>query len=232
MTEQPGPPTEPTPPPAPPPAPPPGAAVATGTAAPLIPGAGPPQPPYPAQLDIAYQEEYNRWLPLVKGLLAIPHFFALFFVLIAAYLGIIGAWFAVLFTGKYPPGIFNFVVGAYRWLARVNAYTRLQTDLYPPFSLDDDPNYPVRVVVQYPEQGIARWRPLLSWLLVIPYAICAYFVILIAGVCVVIAFFTILFTKKFPRELFDVVTISERWALRTFVYAEFMTEEYPPFVWA
>jgi hypothetical protein len=230
MTEQPGPPTEPTPPP--PAAPPPGVPAMAGTAQPLVPGAGPPNPPYPVQVDIGYQEEYSRFLPLFKWLLAIPHIFALLFVGLAAYFAILGAWLAVLFTGKYPRGIFDFLVGAMRWSARVNAYLRLQTDQYPPFSLEDDPNYPVRLVVQYPEQGIARWRPLLHWLMVLPYAICAYFVILVAGVCVFIGFFTILFTQKFPRELFDVVTIGERWSARTGAYYLFMTEEYPPFVWA
>ena len=185
-----------------------------------------------ARYDVAYQEEYNRWLPLVKWLLAIPHFVVLFFLFIAAYVVLVIGFFAVLFTREWPEGMFNFLVGVFRWTARVNAYVLFQVDQYPPFSLEDDPSYPVRVEIDYPQGGVARWRPLVSWLLVIPYSICAAVVLIIAEVCAFLAFFTILFTKKFPRGLFDIVTIGLRWWLRDQVYRFWMTEKYPPFVWA
>jgi Domain of unknown function (DUF4389) len=90
-------------------------------------------------LDYAYpdaERELNRWLPLVKWLLAIPHFIVLFFLDIAAFVVVILAWFAILFTGRYPPGIFDFVQGVIRWNNRVIAYALvLVTDRYPPFSL-------------------------------------------------------------------------------------------------
>ena len=89
-------------------------------------------------LDFAYPEarQMNRWLPLVKWLLAIPHYVVLFFLGIAALLSIIVAWFAILFTGRYPRSLFEFVVGVMRWSNRVNAYAfTLVTDQYPPFRL-------------------------------------------------------------------------------------------------
>ena len=89
-------------------------------------------------LDFAYPEakQMNRWLPLVKWLLAIPHYFVLFFLGIAVLLSVIVAWFAILFTGRYPRSIFEFVVGVMRWSNRVNAYAfTLVTDQYPPFRL-------------------------------------------------------------------------------------------------
>jgi hypothetical protein len=90
-------------------------------------------------LDYAYPDvprELNRWLPLVKWLLVIPHFIVLAFLSIAAVLATIGAWFAILFTGRYPRGIFNFVEGVLRWWQRVTAYAfLLVTDAYPPFRL-------------------------------------------------------------------------------------------------
>jgi len=80
--------------------------------------------------------ELNRWLPLVKWLLAIPHYIVLFFLDIAAVVVVVIAWFAILFTGRYPEGMFNFVVGVMRWSLRVTAYAfLLVTDRYPPFSL-------------------------------------------------------------------------------------------------
>jgi len=86
--------------------------------------------PYP---DVA---ELNRWLPLVKWLLAIPHWIILFFLGIATIVVVVISWFAILFTGQYPVGLFNFVVGVIRWSNRVSAYALLMvTDEYPPFRL-------------------------------------------------------------------------------------------------
>ncbi|HKG42950.1 MAG TPA: DUF4389 domain-containing protein [Gaiellaceae bacterium] len=80
--------------------------------------------------------DLNRWLPLVKWLLAIPHYIVLFFLLLAAIVSAIFAWFAILFTGRYPRGLFEFVVGVMRWGNRVTAYAfALVTDDYPPFRL-------------------------------------------------------------------------------------------------
>jgi hypothetical protein len=91
-------------------------------------------------LEINYpdvKKDLNRWLPLVKWFLAIPHYIVLCFIGIAAFVCIIVAWFAILFTGKYPRGIFDFVLGLYRWGLRVSAYAFiLVSDKYPPFSLD------------------------------------------------------------------------------------------------
>jgi hypothetical protein len=87
--------------------------------------------PYPdATRDI------NRYLPLVKWFLAIPHYIVLFFLFIATFVVVIIAWFAILFTGRYPRGLFDFVVGVARWANRVEAYAiTLVTDVYPPFRL-------------------------------------------------------------------------------------------------
>jgi hypothetical protein len=90
-------------------------------------------------IEIAYPDaarELNRWLPLVKWLLAIPHYFVLSFLAIAAILCVIAAWFAILFTGRYPRTLFNFVVGVFRWWLRVAAYAvLLVTDRYSPFRM-------------------------------------------------------------------------------------------------
>ena len=84
------------------------------------------------------KEDLNRWLPLVKWFLAIPHYIVLFFLGIAAIVSIVIAWFAILFTGRYPKGLFDFVVGVFRWCLRVAAYAfLLTTDRYPPFALSD-----------------------------------------------------------------------------------------------
>ena len=90
-------------------------------------------------LDFAYpdaQHDLNRWLPLVKWLLAIPHYIVLFFLSVGAFFAVVAAWFAILFTGRYPRALFDYVVGVGRWGLRVQAYAfLLVTDKYPPFSL-------------------------------------------------------------------------------------------------
>jgi hypothetical protein len=90
-------------------------------------------------LDLPYPDvprELNRWLPLVKWILAIPHFVVLFFLGIAAFVAVVVAWFAILFTGRYPRGLFDFVEGVIRWSNRVSGYALiLVTDRYPPFRL-------------------------------------------------------------------------------------------------
>ena len=88
------------------------------------------------ELDYPDARELNRWLPLVKWILAIPHYIVLAVLGVAAFICVVIAWFAIIFTGRYPRGLFDFVLGVNRWLLRVGAYMWLLiTDKYPPFSL-------------------------------------------------------------------------------------------------
>jgi hypothetical protein len=192
--------------------------------------AGPPSPVHPAQMEVAYPPELNRWLPLVKWLLAVPHYIVLWFLAIAAFFVGIFAFFAVLFTGRWPRGAFDFLVGVIRWAYRVVAYVHLMVDPYPPFTLDDDPDYPVRLNIEYPEH-IANWRPLVQWLLAIPYLFVAGILYWFTGVLTIVAFFTILFTKRIPRDIFELMVPGLRWQLRGNAYAYFATDRYPPWVW-
>jgi hypothetical protein len=194
------------------------------------PPTGPPAPAYPAGFEISYPEELNRWLPLVKWLLVIPHFIVLFFVGIGAFFVAIYAFFAVLFTGRWPRGAFDYMVGTFRWAYRVVAYYHLMVDPYPPFSMADDPDYPVRLNIEYPEQ-IDRWRPLVQWLLALPYLFVAGVLYWLTGILTIIAFFTVLFTKQIPRGVFDLMVPGLRWNVRGGAYAYFMVDRYPPFVW-
>ena len=223
MTETPGTPETPTgpgagePPPPPPPPPPPAAVGPTAD--------------YPVHLDIDHQEEYSRFMPLIKWLLAIPHYIVLLVLGIGAFFVVIISFFAVLFTGRYPRGMFDYMVGVHRWAFRVIAYTDLMVDPYPPFTLDDDPSYPVQFDIEYPEQVSivgGRWS---HWLLVIPYAIAAYLIYYLGRILVFFAFFTILFTKRYPEGMFNIVRISLHWLARASAYENWMVTRYPPFEW-
>jgi Domain of unknown function (DUF4389) len=213
------------------PPPPPGSDLPAVSASVAVPDpSGPPSPDYPARLEIAYPAELNRWLPLIKWLLVIPHLFVLVFVGIGAFFVGIWAFFAVLFTGRYPRGAFDYLVGTLRWAYRVMAYMHLMVDPYPPFSMADDPDYPVRLQVDYPEH-IANWRPLVQWLLVYPYLIVASILYWLTAILAFISFFTILFTKKIPRGIFELMMPGLRWHTRGSAYAYFMVDRYPPWVW-
>jgi hypothetical protein len=189
----------------------------------------------------------SRWLWVVKWLLAIPHYIVLAFLWLAFLILWVVAFFAILFTGRYPRGIFDFNLGVLRWTWRVlfYSYWALGTDRYPPFSLQEEPDYPARLDIVYPER-LSHWLPLVKWLLAIPHLILVgifvggwgwgwnddYRGIGIAGlvgILVVIAGFVLLFTGRYPRSLFDFTLGLDRWAFRVAAYVSLMRDEYPPF---
>jgi hypothetical protein len=211
------------------------------------------RPAYPVRLEGRLDLELSRWLWLVKWLLAIPHYIVLFFLWIALVVLTIVAFFAILFTGRYPRGIFEFNVGVLRWTWRVSYYTygALGTDRYPPFSLDEEPDYPATLAVAYPER-LSRGLVLVKWwLLAIPQYILvgifiggagsaagraqdwggwhAWYGGGLIGVLVLFAGIALLFTARYPRGLFDVVVGLDRWVARVVAYVVLMTDAYPPF---
>jgi hypothetical protein len=205
---------------------------------------------YPLRLEGTLTPPLSRGLWLVKWLLAIPHYFVLFFLWIAFAVVSVIAFFAILFTGRYPRSLFEFNVGVLRWTWRVGfySYSALGTDQYPPFSRADRPDYPARLEVDYP-QSLSRGLVLVKWwLLALPHLlIVAVFVggatVLgsgsdmqwvsisggLIGLLVFIAGVVLLFTGRYPHTLYDFVLGLNRWVFRVAAYTGLMTDEYPPF---
>src|SRR5437868_10011309 len=203
--------------------------------------------PYPLQLTGELSPRLSRGLWLVKWLLAIPHFIVLVFLWIAFAVVSAVAFFAILFTGRYPRGLFDFNVGVLRWTWRVGfySYSALATDQYPPFTLKDAPDYPARLDVAYPE-SLSRGLVLVKWwLLALPhYLVIAVFVGGawagsgidrlyggggLVGLLVLFAGAMLLFAGRYPRPLCDFVLGMNRWAFRVGAYGALMTDVYPPF---
>jgi len=182
---------------------------------------------YPMTYDVEYPQELSRWLIFVKWLLVIPHLIILWGLGIAQGAVTFVAWFAILFTGRYPRFLFDFVVNVYRWSANVGAYVYLLRDEYPPFTWEAG-QYPVTFDVAYPER-LSRWLIFVKWLLIIPHVIVFCFLNLAWFVTAMIAFFAILFTKRYPEGLFRFAVGVERWSNRINVYVNLLRDEYPPF---
>lgn len=175
--------------------------------------------------EIEYPASLSRWKIFVKWLLAIPHYFALYFLGLAVMFVQFIAWFAILFTGNYPRGLWDFNLMVLRWSANVNAYVYLQCDEYPPFG---DGPYPVHLGLEYPS-SLSRWKIFVKWLFILPSLFVFMFVVLALFVVQVFAFFAILVTGRFPRGAFDFCTGAYRWNYRITAYYTLMTDRYPPF---
>jgi hypothetical protein len=185
---------------------------------------------------------------VVKWILVIPHYIVLAFLWLAFLVLWVVAFFAILFTGRYPRGIFDFNLGVLRWTWRVGfySYSALGTDRYPPFTLAEHPDYPATLDVAYPER-LSHWLPLVKWLLAIPHVILVGIFVGgwgwgwgddyswglgtagLVGILVIIAGFVLLFTGSYPRSLFDFTLGLDRWVFRTVAYLSLMRDEYPPF---
>lgn len=186
---------------------------------------------YPVQAEVRTPAELARWR-VIQVILLIPHLIVLFFLEIAAAVVTFIAWFAILFTGEYPQGMWQFATGVTRWQWRVETYGLFLGDKYPPFQLDsgalDPATEPALFAVAWTEKR-NRLTTFFRAILVIPHAVILYFLRIAAEVVMVIAFFAVLFTKKWPDGLRDFALGVLRWNYRVNAYFGLLVDEYPPF---
>ena len=206
----------------------------------------------PVRLDARLDEPLSRWLWLLKWLLVIPHLIVLGFLWVAFWVVTVIAFFAILVTGQYPRGLFDFNLGVLRWSWRVSYYANgaFGTDRYPPFSLGVEPDYPATLDIAYPER-LSRGLVLVKWwLLAIPHYIIVGLIVGggwawnrardggahlesfgwgLLSLLVLVAGLSLLFADRYPRALFDLVIGLNRWVYRVAAYAALMTDVYPPF---
>jgi hypothetical protein len=179
--------------------------------------------------EVDYVERRNRLTTFFRLLLVIPVAIVLYVFGIVASIAIVIAWFAIVITGRYPQGLYDFVADFNRFLARVTAYAVLLSDPYPPFSGADDPSYPVRMHFSGPLEQYSRLKTFFRIILAIPIMVLRYVLNLLLEVGAFAAWFVILFTGKMPRGLFDLMVLANSYTARSDAYVFLLTETYPPF---
>ncbi|HEY3140610.1 MAG TPA: DUF4389 domain-containing protein [Acidimicrobiales bacterium] len=190
--------------------------------------------PYPASFTVDSPEKIARWRPLVQWLLAIPHLIILYALGVVSQVVAIVSWFVVLITGKLPAGIAGLQALYVRYEYRVQAYISFLLEDYPPFSFkteSHDPGDYSRVVTEFEPQLENRNRltVFFRWLLVIPHIIALIVLGIATFFAMIVAFFAVLFTGRWPEGLRNFVVGVMRWNIRVSAYSLLLTDDYPPF---
>jgi hypothetical protein len=177
----------------------------------------------------AVLEGRSRLKTFFRGLLVIPWHIVVTLYSIAATVAVIIAWFAIVFTGRYPEGLYNFNAGFLRMATRVNGFYYLLNDEWPPFGGEEAPGYPVRVGVPAPLDKYSRLKTGFRLIVGIPVMILAWIWSIVLAVVTIIAWFAILFTAKLPQGLFEPMRNASAYLARASGYFLLLTEDWPPF---
>jgi hypothetical protein len=183
---------------------------------------------YPVQFTSQWVEQHSRLTTFFRAILAIPAF--IFTALYSFAAGIVAflAWFAMIFTGRYPQGMYDFVCGALRNQARVQGYYLLLTDEYPPFNGGVDPAYPIQLTFAPPLEHYSRAKAFFRVILYIPVWVVTYIFQLLLEVAALAAWFVIVFTGKMPKGIQDLIDMGLRYTFRAHAYYWLITETWPP----
>jgi hypothetical protein len=184
---------------------------------------------YPVSFEADYVEKRSRLTTFFRLILVIPLAIVMYVFAIIASIAILIAWFAIVITGHYPKGLYDFVAGFNRFIARFTAYAVLLVDPYPPFGGAPDPAYPVRMDFAGPLESYSRLKTFFRIILAIPIVVLRYVMGLLLEVGAVAAWVVIVLTGKMPRGLFDLMVLANSYTARSDAYLYLLTETYPPF---
>lgn len=185
--------------------------------------------PYPIDYQADFAEQRSRLTTFFRSILAIPVYLVAFVYGIGACVATVLAWFALVFTGRYPAGLYNYNAGVLRYFNRLNAYTRFLTDVYPPFDMAEHPEYPVRATVAPQQESYSRVKVLFRAILAIPVLLINYALNILANVCALLSFLVIVVTGKQVQGLQDALNLSTAYGTRGGGYLLLLTEDWPPF---
>ena len=183
---------------------------------------------YPVSFEADYEPEQSRLKTFFRYIIAIPWLLLQYGYGIVAGLFAFIAWFAILFTGRYPQGLYDFVAGYVRYSAQAGSFLYLLTDQLPPWGLNEE-NYPIRVDIAPPKPKYSRLKVFFRFIIGIPVMLMALVHFIILGVCVTLGWFAALFTGKMPEGLFNPIRNATAYLTRANAYFNYLTEDWPPF---
>lgn len=184
---------------------------------------------YPVGYEADFVEERSRLTTFFRLILVIPWLIVSIFWGIGALICAVIAWFAIVFTGRYPQGLYDFVAKALRFITRVNGYMLLMTDEFPSFGGDEEPQYPVRLRIDEPLSAYSRVKTGFRFILMIPIVIVLYFVQIVARAIGVLSWIVIVIMGRQPEALFDIMKWTQAYEARANAYHLLVTEPSPPF---
>lgn len=186
-------------------------------------------PPNTTTFGAQFVERRSRLTTFFRLLLVIPHLIVIWAYSLVAAAAVIIAWFAIVFTARYPQGLYDFVAGFHRYYARVMSYYNLLADPYPPFSGRVDREYPAVLDIGPRLEKYSRLLTFFRIILLIPVWIIAYVLSIVAGVIVFMAWFVIVILGRMPQGLQRIIEFCYSYLFRAGVYASLLTEAFPPF---
>ena len=189
-----------------------------------LPGGG-----YPIELQVDPPQPQGRLSVFLRFIFAIPHLIIIGALGYAVGVTAFIAWLVILFTGKCPEGLAKFHAGYIRWSARSTAYVYLLSGRYPPFSLDDDSNYPVRANITPQIEGRNRLTVLLRVFMIIPHVIVLAVLMAVGAVLLLVGWLAGIFTGSVPAGIHTYLGGTLRWSTRVMAYYYVLTDESPPF---
>lgn len=190
------------------------------------------EPQYPITVEVDYLAKRSRWKAFLRYLLAIPWLIWGAIISIGTTIVNLIAWFAILITGRYPAGLYGFSVGAMRYATRVNGFTSLLTDVWPPFDLGEHPEYPVRARFAPRPERQSRLKTFFRFILMIPLDIVYYVFTIVASIAVFVAWIVCVIAGKQPEGLQTFLVGWAGYQLRYSSYSLLLRDEYPPiFQW-
>jgi Domain of unknown function (DUF4389) len=183
---------------------------------------------YPVAYEVDFNPRPNRWTTFFRIILIIPWLIVAYVYLIAALFTHLFAWVSVVILGRYPQWLYKFNSGVVRYLVRFYAYAYLQTDVWPPFGLGDDPAYPIRVNIAPAAERQSRLKAFFRIILILPMLIVSYAVNFIHNGAAIVAWLTIVFRGYLPEGINNALTFVNSFYARVFGYYALLTDDYPP----
>lgn len=184
---------------------------------------------YPVQLEVDPAVPQNRLAVLLRLILMIPHIIIWYFLgIVQEVVGLL-SWIVIVITGRFPAGLHRFATGLLRWSARLNAYASLLTGVYPPFSIGEEPRYPVRLSVAEQTTGRNRLTALVRIILVLPHVIALAIVGILVTLVEIVAWLVAIVIGRVPDGLHALIAGYNVWGARVNAYFLLLVDDYPPF---